>query len=80
MPNPVDDNTRRVGAVENHIWIGSYHRPADAILAGKASRIRVIRKQVDHGLESPLDVVSPLQRTSIDEGEDSVNCRSARRV
>lgn len=70
MPDSVDDNTSRVGPVENHIRIGPCYRPADPILASKASRIRVVCEQVNHGPEPPLDVVRALRRTSIKVVED----------
>ena len=66
MPDPEDDNPRRVRSVENHIGIRSHHRPADIALIGETPGIRVICEQSNHGLELlVLDVVGTLRRTSI---------------
>jgi hypothetical protein len=59
MPNPEDDNPGLVRSVENHIGIWPHHSAADIALIGETSGIRVICEQVDHGLKTPFDVVSP---------------------
>jgi hypothetical protein len=70
VTHALNHNVVRQDAVKDEVGIRKNSDPSKATLANSASRMRMRRDELDHGMDAALDGTSAQRRMIIDVGEN----------